>query len=237
MDKNDINYFNRGKTENPEFFSRFNSEPSFKGLKVLDIGCGHGSLCLYMAQKGAKQVIGIDINRKRIEFAKKNSLMNYPQFKDIISFKEIGIHLLDDSDFDIIVSKDSFEHITHPQLILNEIYNNLKINGKAYIGFSPLYNAYNGDHSHYKTKIPWGHLIHDYINGIDKDDITIQMDRNLNMVSFKEYKTIFNNSKFDLVYFKVNQGKSFGLKLFNVLRKIPPLTEYFSYNLYVILKK
>ena len=56
-DLKNSDYFKRGKVENPKFWSILKGWPSFKGLTVLDIGCGHGSLCVDMVSKGAKKVV------------------------------------------------------------------------------------------------------------------------------------------------------------------------------------
>jgi len=42
-----------------------------EGNTVLDVGCGNGFLAYDVAKK-AKRVVGIDINKKNIEFAKKH---------------------------------------------------------------------------------------------------------------------------------------------------------------------
>ena len=50
---------------------------SFDGMRILDLGCAHGNLCLYMASKKAARVVGLDVNNKYIEFAQKNLLLNF----------------------------------------------------------------------------------------------------------------------------------------------------------------
>ena len=45
--------------------------PELKGNEsIVDIGCGHGALCFYAAQNGAREVVGIDTDEERIEIAK-----------------------------------------------------------------------------------------------------------------------------------------------------------------------
>ena len=44
--------------------------PALAGKAVLDLGCGYGWHCAYAAERGAAQVLGIDLSRKMIEEAK-----------------------------------------------------------------------------------------------------------------------------------------------------------------------
>ena len=41
------------------------------GLDVLEIGAGHGGISCYMAAVGAKSVVGLDLNVKHLEFARR----------------------------------------------------------------------------------------------------------------------------------------------------------------------
>ena len=67
----DTQYFLNGENKNIKFWKRFD-KPEFENAIVLDVGCGHGRMCIDIALKGANKVIGIDINVNRIEFAKRS---------------------------------------------------------------------------------------------------------------------------------------------------------------------
>ncbi|MBA7620746.1 tRNA U34 carboxymethyltransferase [subsurface metagenome] len=43
----------------------------FRDQTVLDIGCNSGQFCMYAKKQGARRVMGIDINRERLEQARK----------------------------------------------------------------------------------------------------------------------------------------------------------------------
>jgi methylase of polypeptide subunit release factors len=45
----------------------------FEGKRVLDMGCGGGLVACYAALRGAKEVVGVDINPKAIDNAKTNA--------------------------------------------------------------------------------------------------------------------------------------------------------------------
>jgi ubiquinone/menaquinone biosynthesis C-methylase UbiE len=81
------------------------------GKRVLDYCCGNGEDSLYVAQNGARQVIGIDISdvsiencRKRAESLKLGNILSYEvQDAEKTSFK--------DSSFDIITEYGSLHHL------------------------------------------------------------------------------------------------------------------------------
>jgi SAM-dependent methyltransferase len=43
--------------------------PDLAGKRVLDLGCGFGALCRYLAEAGASQVVGIDLSQKMLATA------------------------------------------------------------------------------------------------------------------------------------------------------------------------
>ncbi len=244
MRQEGIDYFNRGKYENPRFWSRLGGKPQLKGATVLDVGCGHGSMCIDIALSGAKKVVGLDINSRLIKFADENLRVNYPELKSIIEFKDIDLRdYRDDITFDYIVSKDTFEHIIGLEEMLSEMNKRLKQGGKIYIGFGPLYNSPFGDHRRTKTKIPWGHLIIPesiiikMLNKHREDKISSIHDLGLNKWALSNYKRLFESSTLSIVFFKVNQSNKMISRLFTLIRKIHILEEYFSHNIYCVLEK
>ena len=240
----DLDYFNYGNIENKKFWKRLNGRPDFENKSILDFGCGHGSLCVDIAQSGANLVTGIDLNKKLIKFARENLSANYNSLSKKIKFEEKDL-LKDNFDkkFDIIVTKDTFEHSLNLPDILNKFYDLLNDGGRAYIGFGPLYNSYNGDHGRTQLKLPWLHIIlseKTIINRYNKKNsnkINRIEDLGLSKYSFKDYKQMFSESKFDIDYFITNQSDHPIGKAFNILSKINFLKEYFTFNIYCILKK
>ncbi len=204
LKKEDIIYFKRGIKENPIFWERLGGPPNFKGKKVLDIGCGHGSLCVDIAKKGAKKVIGVDLDDDRINFAQENLKKNYPEFKKRLEFISIDVADLDEKEFDFIVSKDTFEHIIDLDGVLKQIRKRLKKNGKLYVGIAPLYFSPMGDHGRTHAKIPWGHLIfsESYLlkraSKIEKKKIKTIYDLGLNKLYLNDYYRLFKSRCFSL---------------------------------------
>ncbi|MCG2690382.1 class I SAM-dependent methyltransferase [Candidatus Parcubacteria bacterium] len=75
------------------------------GERVLDIGCGQGFLSFSIAQK-AKEVIGIDINKKNIAQASKKFAL--PNLKFVLG--DILKYNFEDK-FDVLVLSNVLEHI------------------------------------------------------------------------------------------------------------------------------
>lgn len=244
LQKQDLEYFSHGALENAKFWQRFVENPDFENSLVLDVGCGHGRICIDIAELGAKKVVGLDIDSERIEFAQENLKLNYHQYADIVSFETIDLKDYDaDTKFDYIISKDSFEHIIDLDYMLIEMTKNLKKGGRIYIGFAPLYNTPYGDHKRTEAILPWGHLFIPQsilLKRVSKKrgvEIKSIEDLGLNKMSLRQYQELFTNSDLSVVSFKVNCSNNPIMKLFSLLRKIPGLTEFFSYNIYCILQK
>ena len=242
--KEDLEYFARGEKENKKFWERLGGKPDFSNKTVLDFGSGHGSMCIDAIKSGAKKVVGIDIESHNVNFANINILKNFPMYKDKVIFKHVN--LLDWKNlekFDVIFSKDSFEHTCDLDKVLNEMKNKLNNEGKIYLGFGPLYNFYNGDHGRTGAILPWFHLIIPEnflihrINKKRKDKIHSIEELGLNKYSFKKYQNIFENCGLEIEYFKINCTNNPIAFLFRILSKIKVLREYCTFNIYCILKK
>jgi SAM-dependent methyltransferase len=240
----DIEYFQRGIHENPQFWSRFGGRPRLAGASVMDVGCGFGSLCIDMAKAGAARVVGLDIGERTIAFAQANLQQNYPELQDVVTFlqQDIEDHPLEE--FDYIVSKDSFEHIVDIAGVLAEMKKRLKPGGRIYTGFGPLYNSPTGDHGTAKIPLPWAHILigrERLIARVNqrwkKLDVRSLHDMGINGYSFAEHRRFIENSGLDILYFETNRSEKSRSQLFSLIRRIPPLTEYFTHNIYCILER
>lgn len=86
-----------------------------QGDMVLDIGCGNGFLTFDIAKK-AKEVVGIDIEKKNIKFAKqKFSAANIKYIAGDI------LKNFPDKKFDVIILSNVLEHIDNRTGFLNKI--------------------------------------------------------------------------------------------------------------------
>jgi len=101
------------------------------GNRVLDLGCGTGTLAKMCADRGA-DVTGVDANSGMLAVAKKNSpSTNYLN----ISLSNLDEHFEDES-FDIILSTLAFSELTRMERlhILKQVKRLLKKGGRVFIG-------------------------------------------------------------------------------------------------------
>jgi len=228
--------------QNERFLDRFPNLPSLTGKKVLEIGCGHGALCYELAKRGAAEVVGVDLDEKRIEFANRYLPEKDADLSKVLHFSGRNIHDMEERDFDLVISKSTFEHVMDLETMLKTIYRLLSPGGTLYSGFGPLYNSFDGDHR-LVTLIPWGHLLlsdESRMRRFSKktgNPIHTVEDMTFNMFPFREYERIFKESDFEIESFKVNAGNNPLMKLFSALRLTPFLKELFSRNIYCVLRK
>lgn len=103
---------------------------NYKNEKVLDIGCGAGTMTFYLAQK-AKYVTGIDISEKAIKSAKES--------KQKINLKNINFQQMDfprelpKGKYDFVYFSEVIEHIKDDEIALRSIHNLLNPKGILFL--------------------------------------------------------------------------------------------------------
>jgi demethylmenaquinone methyltransferase/2-methoxy-6-polyprenyl-1,4-benzoquinol methylase len=86
------------------------------GKRVLDLGCGTGSLTIKAAQRGAK-VKGVDPNAQMLEVAKHKA--TEAKLIENIVFEELGVAELEkekSSSYDVVISSLCFSELTEEEL-------------------------------------------------------------------------------------------------------------------------
>jgi cyclopropane-fatty-acyl-phospholipid synthase len=84
------------------------------GERLLDIGCGWGSLAMYAAQKYGVQAVGVTISKKQAEFARQKIAEQSLAGKVQVELKDYRD--LQSGSFDKIVSVGMFEHVGRSHL-------------------------------------------------------------------------------------------------------------------------
>jgi len=106
-----------------EYFDRF--VPSWKGLRVLDVGCGGGYTCEFLAARGAI-VSGIDQSQACIQSAIEHAKPDYSI--DYQAGLAENLPYLDSS-FDVVVCVDVLEHMADVERSIAQIQRVLKSGG------------------------------------------------------------------------------------------------------------
>ncbi|MBN1849828.1 MAG: methyltransferase domain-containing protein [Deltaproteobacteria bacterium] len=116
-------------------------------IKVLDIGCGTGSVSLYSAYilQGHGHVLGIDINKKRLYcgMERKKVLERELGYRLACQFVESSIisHPLKEK-YDLIYLEEAFHHMEPRLKIVKNISNLLKSKGMLIISEVNAYNPF-----------------------------------------------------------------------------------------------
>ena len=108
-------------------FNRNLAEPMpFKGIRIIDIGCGGGLLSEPLTRLGA-DVLGADAAEKNIKVAK----LHAEQGGLKIDYRAVTAEALADAGerFDVVVNMEVVEHVADPQDYLMECSNLLKPGG------------------------------------------------------------------------------------------------------------
>lgn len=236
-------YFEEQRENNIEWFKRMDFQLDVSGLRVLDLGCGHGALSIGLAERGAAEVVGLDLDDDRIDFANRTLERAFPELRKQIQFQCEDVFNLEDQ-FDLIVSKDAFEHIDDLDGVIRHLHGLLKPGGHLAPGFSPLYFSPFGDHARFAMKIPWAHAITPeslalrWLESRTGKAAQSSMELGLNRLTPSEFRAIFDDPQaWDDVRIQYNRGDNGLFPVFNALRRIQPLERFFTTSIYAVVRK
>ena len=241
-------YFRERFASTAEFFAHFGNKFNFGDKTVLDIGCDTGATCFYMAFNGAKKVVGTDINEEAINFAKKK-LTEYPSLADVISF--FTLKDLPKEQFDIVLSKDSFEHYSNPESFMKTMKQYLKLDGIMVIGFCPLWKSPYGGHIKNFSSLPWIHLLFPEpilmkeLRRYYKDQRIESFSKiiggsGLNKMTYERFLRIVKDNGLEFDYIDTNTTSrsphKYIAKIFKLLSRLPQIRDYLTVSVYCILR-
>jgi cyclopropane fatty-acyl-phospholipid synthase-like methyltransferase len=158
-----------------------------KDHTILDIGCGGGSLSLYMADKGA-HVTGIDISKKSI--TENEKAREFFKFKNL-TYKNIRLEDYDAKagTLDRITMTEVLEHVPDEASALKKIYSLLSKDG-YFLGSVPSKNA----PLHKQVMKKYG-----------KDEFDIRVGH-LRRYTIEDLQKLFVKHKFEIVEYKLCEG-------------------------------
>jgi SAM-dependent methyltransferase len=237
--------FYKWQTEvsNREFWSRL-GPLEVANKRVLELGCGHGALAIDIARRGAAAVLGIDLDTERIAFAEQNLADEHPAYRNVVRFACVDLADIT-AEFDIIISKDSFEHIEDLSSMTREMARLLVPHGLIAVGFGPLYYSPFGDHGRFlgRRLLPWlpilvpERLLLRLARRRTDQKINSVADLGLNKLEPEGFRDIFAEPTWRLLRVEYNRGGKPLMGIMRALRRLRPLEKLFTVNIYAILRK
>ena len=232
-------YFSAQQEENIEWWRRIGSPIDLVGKSVLDIGCGHGALSLDAAARGAIEVLGIDLDASRVAFAVQHRQECCPELGERVRFLALPVAALAASaGFDVVLSKDTFEHVADLGQMLHDIAARTKPGGLLVAGFSPLYYSPNGDHGRYGLPLPWLHAVLPqkwvlrWASHRLGRPIRTSQDVGLNRLALPEFRRLLHRAGWVTVSLRVNPIENRLRPLIELCRRIPGLARLFTIGVY-----
>jgi len=223
--------------------------------RVLEIGCGEGGNLKPFLDMGCN-VVGIDILPNKIENArsyyKEHPFIHNLQLivKDIYEV-EAGENFV----FDLIIMRDTIEHIPDQDRFLEHLKNFLKPEGKIFFAFPPWRMPFGGHqqicHHKWLSKLPYFHILPEFIYRsilklFGESEVTIQdlidiKNTRLSIATFHKIlrKRNFVIQKQDYYIINPNYEVKFGLqpKKLPPFMAIPFLKDFYTTAVYCVVGK
>lgn len=228
-----------------EFWRRMGEPVDLASLKILDFGCGHGALSVDAVKRGAASVLAIDVDQERVAFGASHVRENFPDAKDKITFVCDDVSNIVDqyrNHFDVVICKDTLEHIIDIDKVLHDVLAMIKPGGRLVVGTSPLYFSPFGDHGRFVGRsVPWisvlpERLLFPLSRALLNKNIQSAADVGLNKITPIEIRGLIDSNALIVERLHYNAGDKPMLKIFDKLRKFRALERYFTVSVYAVLQ-
>jgi ubiquinone/menaquinone biosynthesis C-methylase UbiE len=227
------------------------------GFHVMEVGCGEGGLLKAFSDKGY-YATGIDLNKER--FALAQDLMRKEVADGTIKFVNKNIHNLNfrkanKEKFDLIILKDTIEHIANKTKLMDSLKYFLKTQGKIFVGFPPWCMPFGGHqhicHSKILSHMPYFHLMpmlfyKGILNVFREPKLVIDdlIETKTLGISIERFERILRRTNYHIIDRRLylispNYKYKFNLKpkeLFKCLRIIPHLRDFFTTAAYYLIE-
>ncbi|MCK9207198.1 MAG: class I SAM-dependent methyltransferase [Salinivirgaceae bacterium] len=136
--------------------------PITSDIKIAEIGCGEGGNLKPFLERGCS-VVGIDLSDCKISNAVK-FFENHPLKRNLKLINKDIYEIQEDTNlkFDLIIMRDTLEHIHNQYLFLEHLKKFLKPNGKVFIAFPAWRMPFGGHqqmcHNKFLSHLPYYHI-------------------------------------------------------------------------------
>lgn len=141
------------------------TKPLQSGTRVLEIGAGEGGVLIPFVEKGC-YCVGVDLDKVRIDIA--NDYMGKEVAEGKMKFLCKNVYDADFLEeyrnyFDVIILKDTIEHIPDQEKFIPYLKNLIKPDGQVFFGFPPWYMPFGGHQQlcqhKFPSMLPYYHLL------------------------------------------------------------------------------
>ncbi len=170
--------------------------PNFHNMKILEIGCAEGGL-LHVLHELKIEAAGLELEIGRVDIAiKKNPVLSII----VGDITDKNVFELFENKFDLIIMRDTIEHIPDREATFFNISKLLNKKGYLYITFPPRFSGFAGHQQNGRTIlriIPYLHLLPDVLIRL-LGNILNEKQKVINSVilNYKEGLTISSFEKF-----------------------------------------
>jgi len=252
-------YFKQQYNTTEEFIIPFIQQyKNVLGCKFLEVGSGYGGICKAFADAGCR-VTGIELGQMASDISKE--FLAEDILKGTIQIINSNVYDINpDKDlpekFDIILLKDTIEHIHHQEQFVKHIYHFLKPDGVIFFAFPPWLMPFGGHQQSLNSKLlhklPYFHILPMPIYkgvlklfGESEGRIADVCEVKETQISINRFERItaaagFNILKRDLYLINPSYKHKFGAtpkKQLAWLAAIPWLRDWFTTTCYYLLGK
>ncbi|MCK9203426.1 MAG: class I SAM-dependent methyltransferase [Bacteroidales bacterium] len=209
------------------------SLPITSNLVIAEIGCGEGGNLKPFLDIGCK-VVGVDIAENKISNAKK-FFGNHSQKRNLTLIAE-DIYKIKPGEqfmFDLIIMRDTIEHIHDQDTFFEHIKKFIKPSGKLFLAFPPWRMPFGGHQqmceNPFLRKLPYFHLLPDTLYtgilklfGENKAKINGLLEVKETRISLIKFKNILTKRNFKIdseAFYMINPNYEIKFKL--KTRKLP----------------
>ena len=186
---------------------------------VIDFGCGEGNMSADLAQRGAKKVIGVDVQEPRLEIARRHA-----EAMGVADRCEFTTQVTEKAD--LIVSKDAFEHFDDPSSVLGVMAEMLRPGGHVLAAFGPTWLHPLGGHGF--SVFPFSHLIFTeraqirWRSDFQDDGATCfaEVDGGLNKLTIRKFEKLVAASPFEFDWLETVPIRGMRLLKTKLLREV-----------------
>ncbi len=224
------------------------------GFNVLEIGCGEGGVLKSFLEKGCR-VTGVDLSEFRLSIAKKLFADEIKSGK--ANFICDDIYNLGDklkANFDLIILKDTIEHIFNQEKLMKFLKSILNKDGKIFLGFPPWQMPFGGHQQISRNKIfnvlPFIHLLPNpfykfILKTFGENDnlINALFEIKETRLSIEHFEKIIKNSRYkidNVKFYLINPIYEMKFKLkpreqFKFISRIPYLRDFVTTTCYYLI--